>query len=403
MIVNLGLAFAAGLLSFCSTCVLPLVPAYVAYMGGRAAADSGQPTAAQQARVLGNAALFVLGFSTAFTALGASAGLLGGHIDLRGYRPLLLQVAGAALVVMGIALLGLWRIPWVMRERRFDIAHRLPRAPWASYVVGLAFAIGWTPCVGPILAGILTIAGTVGTAGQGAVLLAAYSAGLGVPFLIAAGVSGLLTRGLARIRGAYAGLNAVAAVFLIGMGLLIFSNRLTQLNSLFPYFDLTRLENLIKPPAALEPADASAAAVRPGQPAPSFTLTDLNGQRTTLAALRGKPVLISFWATWCAPCRDELPLISAAYRAHRDQGLTVLAVNFGNESSEAIARYWSASGLEPAPFLDPAGEVSALYGVTLNTSGLPVSVFVDRQGRVASFFPAALDDVTLPAHLKQIL
>src|SRR5437868_9437892 len=223
MIVDLALAFLAGLLSFASTCVLPLVPAYVAYMG---AASSGTTTTLrQQLRVLRNAALFVGGFATAFVALGASFGLMGA--ELEAYRPLLLQIAGLALVVIGIALLTLGRIPGLMSEKRFDIAHRLPLAPWSSYVIGLAFAIGWTPCVGPILAAILLRAGSSGTAAQGATLLAFYSAGLGLPFLIAAGLSGMLTRLLARVRGVYATLNTVAAVFLIGMGLLIFSNRLT--------------------------------------------------------------------------------------------------------------------------------------------------------------------------------
>ena len=178
MIVDLALAFLAGLLSFASTCVLPLVPAYVTYMGAAAAGTT--MTLRQQLHVLGNAALFVAGFASAFVALGATFGLIGA--DLKAYRPLLLQVAGVALVVIGIALLALGRIPGLMGEKRFDIAHRLPRAPWASYVIGLAFAIGWTPCVGPILAAILLRAGSSGTAAQGALLLAFYSAGLGFHF-----------------------------------------------------------------------------------------------------------------------------------------------------------------------------------------------------------------------------
>src|ERR1700738_3781985 len=150
MIVDLALAFLAGLLSFASTCVLPLVPAYVAYMG--AASTGSATTLRPQLRGLGNAGLFVAGFATAFVALGASFGLIGA--DLKAYRALLLQIAGAALVLIGIALLVLGRIPGLMGEKRFDVAHRLPRAPWASYVIGLAFAIGWTACAWPMLAAI---------------------------------------------------------------------------------------------------------------------------------------------------------------------------------------------------------------------------------------------------------
>src|SRR2546423_4206455 len=283
MILDGALAFLAGLLSFASTCVLPLVPAYVAYMG---ATSAGTPSSVQhQLKVVGNAAVFVAGFSTAFVALGAYFGLLGA--DLRAYRPVLLQVAGVALVLMGITLLAWGRIPGLMRERRFDIAHRLPRAPWASYLIGLAFAIGWTPCVGPILAAILLRAGSAGTATQGAVLLGLYSAGLGLPFLIAAGLSGILTRLLTRIRGAYATLNALAAVFLIGMGVLIFSNRLTLFNDYFPVLAVTTpFDSHFE---SANPTPAPHGTVQVGKPAPDFTLTDLDGTSVSLRQLHGRP------------------------------------------------------------------------------------------------------------------
>lgn len=387
MIVDAALAFLAGLLSFASTCVLPLVPAYVTYMGASAAGT--ESTLGQQLKVLGNASLFVAGFATAFVALGASFGLIGA--DLTAIRPLLLQIAGAALIVIGISLLAFGRIPGLMRERRFDIAHRLPRTPWAAYLIGLAFAIGWTPCVGPILAAILLRAGGSGTAAQGALLLAFYSVGLGVPFLVAAGLSGLLTRLLTRVRGAYAALNAIAAVFLIGMGVLIFANRLTIFNDFFPVvavntpFD-SHFETNLPTPAPHGP-------VQVGKPAPVFTLTDIDGHRVSLAQLTGKPVLISFWATWCTPCRDELPIIRDAYLAHRDQGLAVVAIDFGDESAATVRTFWKSMGLEPAPALDPNGQASKAYGVALSSTGLPVSVVVARDGTVSSYenFPLTKD------------
>ncbi len=166
-------------------------------MGFEHVVPAHQGRARQQLRVLGNALLFVAGFTTAFVALGATAGLIGA--DLHAFKPILTMLAGIALFVMGVALLG--GLPWLMRERRFDIAHRLPRTAWASYVVGLAFAIGWTPCISPVLTAILIKAADAGTALQGAVLLAAYSAGLGVPFLVAAGLIGTFTRAVARVRG----------------------------------------------------------------------------------------------------------------------------------------------------------------------------------------------------------
>jgi cytochrome c-type biogenesis protein len=397
MILDLALAFLAGLLSFASTCVLPLVPAYIAYMG--AAAAGAETTIGQQLKVLGKAALFVAGFATAFVALGASFGLIGA--DLKAYRPLLLEISGVALVLIGIALLTLGRIPGLMGEKRFDIAHRLPRAPWAAYVIGLAFAIGWTPCVGPILAAILLRAGSTGTAAQGALLLAVYSAGLGLPFLIAAGLSGMLTRLLARVRGAYAVLNAVAAVFLIGMGVLIFSNRLTVFNDFFPVVALrTPFDSHFE---SNNPTPAPHGPVQVGKPAPNFSLKDLDGHAVSLSSLKGKPVLINFWATWCVPCRDELPLIRDEYLAHRADDLSVIAVNFGDESPDTVRKFWTSFKLQPAPFLDPKGSIATAYGVALNNTGLPVSVLVARDGTVSSYEPFPLTKDYLDPALQKIL
>ena len=397
MILDLALAFLAGLLSFASTCVLPLVPAYIAYMG---AAAAGTPsTMSQQLSVVGKAALFVAGFATAFVALGASFGLIGA--DLRAYRPVLLQIAGIALVLIGIALLFWGRIPGLMGEKRLDIAHRLPRTPWAAYVIGLAFAIGWTPCVGPILAAILLRAGSTGTAAQGALLLAVYSAGLGLPFLIAAGISGVLTRLLVRVRGAYAVLNAVAAVFLIGMGVLIFSNRLTLFNDFFPVVAVTTPFD-----AHFEtgnPTPAAHGSVQVGKTAPDFRLTDVDGHQVSLASLRGHPVLVSFWATWCVPCRDELPLIRDEYLAHRNEGLSVVAIDFGNESPDTIKVFWKSMNLQPVPVLDPEGKAADAYGVALSSSGLPVSVLIARDGTVSAYEPFPLTADYLDPALAKIL
>ncbi len=394
----LALAFAAGLLSCASTCVLPLVPAYITYMGGRAAAGANEAALRQQARVLGNALLFVAGFTTVFVLFGATAGLIGA--DLKAYRAVLVKVAGVALVAMGVALLA--GMPWLMRERRLDVAHRLPRAPWASYVVGLAFAAGWTPCVSPVLTAILITAADQATAGQGALLLTAYSLGLGVPFLIAAGLLGPFTRLLARVRGALSAVNGVAAALMVGMGVLVFTNQLTVLNNYFPYL-APPFADLGSQRLSDRGVSSSAVPLKPGTPAPAFTLTDVDGRRVSLADLKGRPVLVSFWATWCSPCREELPLMKAAYLDHRDQGFTLIAVDFGQESTEAIRKFWNELDLQPAPYPDPDARVSTAYGVGLKTTGLPVSVFIARDGTVNVYEPGAVNAELLQARLKEIL
>ena len=401
MVATLALAFAGGLVSCASTCFLPLIPAYITYMGGRAVALPEQTALSQQLHVLGNALLFIAGFATVFVAFGAAAGLIGA--DLIAYRPLLLRVAGVALVVMGVVLLG--GLPWLLRQFRVEVAHRLPRSPWASYVVGLAFAIGWTPCIGPILTAILILAANSATAPKGALLLAAYSAGMGLPLLVAAGLVSQLTRLIRKAYTVTRVVNAVAAVVMIAMGLLIFTNQLTILNSYLPYFAVTpSFENAFQASAAQDQPGIprTGGAIRAGAVAPDFTVTDVDGHQVTLASLRGRPVLLNFWATWCTPCRDELPMITSAYKAHRGQGLVVVAIDF-KETRDAVSQFWKSLHLEPAPYIDADGGVAARYGVGLSTSGLPVSVFVARDGTVSAFAPWALDPTYLDQQLAKIL
>src|SRR6186997_2480934 len=182
--VSIPAALIAGLISFLSPCVLPLVPPYLVYLSGLSLerfADAEPEPAVRRATVFG-AALFVLGFSTVFVALGASASAVGGM--LRFYSDALAKIAGVAIIIMGLHFLGVLRLGFLMQEKR--VALPKPVGLWGAYVMGLAFAFGWTPCIGPILAAILSIAAAEATVTKGAGLLAIYSLGLGIPFLLAA-------------------------------------------------------------------------------------------------------------------------------------------------------------------------------------------------------------------------
>src|SRR3954447_17938283 len=181
--VTIPAALLAGLISFLSPCVLPLVPPYLIYLTGATIehVTNDETTAAAKRAVMIAAAIFVLGFSTVFVALGASASLMGGLI--RAWSAELSIVAGIVIIVMGLHFLGLTRIGLLMREGRLTAPK--PVGLWGAYVMGLAFAFGWTPCIGPILAAILSVAAAEATVTKGAGLLAIYSAGLGSTFRLA--------------------------------------------------------------------------------------------------------------------------------------------------------------------------------------------------------------------------
>jgi cytochrome c-type biogenesis protein len=196
--VTIVAALVAGMLSFLSPCVLPLVPPYLVYLTGTSIerlADAETKPRVRRATIVA-ALLFVLGFSTVFVALGASASAIGAV--LRVYSGELAIVAGIVIIVMGLHFLGLTPIAWLMREKRFDVTK--PVGLWGAYLMGLAFALGWTPCIGPILAAILAVAASEATVAKGAGMLAVYSFGLGVPFLVAAFAVGPFAAFLARFR-----------------------------------------------------------------------------------------------------------------------------------------------------------------------------------------------------------
>ncbi len=223
-----GVAFLAGLVSCVSSCVLPLLPGYVSYLGGTALSNQ----AGARRQLFARAGLFVLGFTSVFVVFGASAGIVGR--SLAPYRTLLQPLGGALLILLGVLMLGIVKLPWLSRTLRFDIAYRLPRGRTTSYLVGLSFGVGWTPCVGPVLGVILTLAAASATAWKGALLLAIYSLGLAVPFLLLAFALEWARRGLRTLGSLYPVVSAFSGLALIGVGLLIFTDNLTLLYRYVP-------------------------------------------------------------------------------------------------------------------------------------------------------------------------
>jgi cytochrome c-type biogenesis protein len=202
-------AVVAGVISFTSPCCLPLVPGYLSYISALPTSELGPVQS--RTLTLRAAALFVAGFTLVFTLLGTLVALLG-SVLLRDL-PLIVRLAGVGIIVLGLTMSGLLRIPILYRERRFAL-HRLPAGPRAAFGVGMAFAAGWTPCIGPVLASILAAAATTQTAAWGALLLALYSIGLGLPFIA-------LALGLDRARGSLAWLRRHGRAIEVTGGLLL--------------------------------------------------------------------------------------------------------------------------------------------------------------------------------------
>lgn len=226
--VSILAALVAGIISFLSPCVLPLVPPYLVYLTGATIEHvaTGEPRRASRRAVMIAALMFVLGFSTVFVALGASASIVGSLI--RTWSAELSIVAGIIIIIMGLHFLGITRIGLLMREGRLGMSK--PVGFWGAYVMGLAFAFGWTPCIGPILAAILAVAASEATVTKGAGLLAVYSAGLGIPFLIAAFAVERFSALFQRFRGQLLNVERAMGALMILTGIAFLTGAVTHVS-----------------------------------------------------------------------------------------------------------------------------------------------------------------------------
>lgn len=228
--IGIPVAFAAGLLSFLSPCVLPLIPTYAGIVTGMSLSELGSssPEARRRARraTMTNGLLFVAGFSLVFIALGASATLLGGL--LMDYRVWIARVGGVILAILGLHLLGVLKLPFADRTVRLDLAER-PAGRVGTLLIGIAFGAGWTPCIGPALAGILTLSATTASLGEGVVLLAVYSLGLAIPFLVATAALDRFMVGSSRLRRWLPRLQQASGVLILLVAVILLTDSMTRL------------------------------------------------------------------------------------------------------------------------------------------------------------------------------
>jgi cytochrome c-type biogenesis protein len=233
--LSIPIAFAAGIVSFLSPCVLPLIPGYISMLSGESIevlrADA---TGALVRRIFANSVAFVVGFSVVFIALGASATAVGKF--LLAQRTTFNIVAGIIIIIFGLHLTGLVKIPFLYRDKRID-AGAPKRGAAGSFLLGFAFAFGWTPCIGPILTGILAVAATRDTVFQGMFLLAVYSAGLAIPFLLTGLGLGQFLKFYGRFRKHLQAVEVASGVLLIGLGALMALNKFTILSGYLTFLN----------------------------------------------------------------------------------------------------------------------------------------------------------------------
>jgi cytochrome c-type biogenesis protein len=390
-LVTIGISFAAGILSFLSPCVLPLVPGYISLISGVSVDRLKEGTSSRRAVIL-NSLAFNAGLSVIFLILGTTAGLVGAAITS---NPWVRIIGGIVIIAFGLQLIGLLKISTLYKDTRF-FSQDKPKGMFGSLTLGMAFAAGWTPCIGPILGGIIGLAATSGGWRSGFVLSAFYSAGLAVPFLL----TGL---GINKFLGFYSGfrkhlhkVEVVSGVVLILVGILVMTGQSTLLASSALMSKLPNLEGYLKLKPVEQPSPKASAASY--ETAPDVEFQTLAGKPFRLSELHGQVVLLNFWATYCIPCREEIPALNSLQHDLQAQGLKVVGASL-DDSADGVNSYQKDVAKFDYEVLLGGSEAK----VKFEQSVLPTTYLIDRQGRIRQKIIGARDRATWEAAVKPLL
>ena len=391
--ITVGIAFLAGLASFLSPCVLPLVPGYISLISGISVEQmkQGESSSSMRSWVIFNSLAFNAGLSLIFISLGAAAGLIGSTILS---NPWLRIIGGVVIIAFGLQMLGWLKLKLLYKDTR-HFSERKPKGPLGSLLLGSAFAAGWTPCIGPILGGIIGLAATSGGWKSGLFLSSFYAAGLALPFLITGLALNQFLVFYSKFRRHLHKVEIASGVMLILIGSTIASGYATRLASTRLASVLPNLESRIKvnPTEMSLPSDNSCFTT-----APDIELSALDGKKLSLKSFRGQVVLLNFWATWCVPCRTEIPELNSLQKDFAASGLSIIGVSW-DDSQEGILQFQHEIPQSYAVVLDGENLQNKFAGIR----SLPFTMVIDRRGRVRQTIIGARDRAGLEAVVKPLL
>jgi cytochrome c-type biogenesis protein len=402
--------FIEGLLSFFSPCVLPLIPVYMGYLsGGTLQKNENGEMTYDRKKVIVNTIFFVIGISMAFFVLGFGISAAGKFFS--GNQLMFARVGGIIIV-----LLGLYQIGFLGTSRLLSGEYRLPipiekmgMSPITALIMGFVISFAWTPCIGPILSSVLILAASTASAGSGFALIGVYTLGYIIPFILVGFFTNSLLRFFSKYKNVVKYTVKIGGAILILMGLLMFTGKMNSITSYLSTIstrnvateatveekDETTVEDETE--EVVEEADETEEASQDTQPevvpAPDFTLVDQYGQTHTLSDYRGKIVFLNFWATWCPPCREEMPYIQELYeeyQAMEDPDVVFLGVAFpdyGSETSiEGITEFMEDNGYTYPVLMDTDASLMLPYYIT----AYPTTFMIDPEGNVLGYIPGGM-------------
>lgn len=429
--INTGVPFLTvflqGLLSFFSPCILPLVPLYISYLaGGTKTVDENGNVRYPRKKVMINTVFFILGIGFAFILLGLGFTAIGHFFS--GYRVWFVRAGGMIMILFGLYQLGV-----LGKAKAIEREHRLPfnmgkwaMSPIMALLLGFTFSFAWTPCVGPVLASVLLMASSSSSAVSGFLLIGVYLIGFVLPFLAVGLFTSTVLGFFKKHQGVIKYTVKVGGILLIFMGIMTITGWMNGLTGYLSSFggggsSVSEEKDSVKKDAGKdekkeekntsnkedskeEKSDAKTV------PAPDFTLTDQSGKTHTLSEYKGKTVFLNFWATWCGPCRQEMPHIQKIYEEYNknEDDLVVLGVanprtdshpKNSDVSEEEIKQFLEDNGYDYPVAMDTTGDVFSTYGI----SSFPTTFMIDKDGNVFGYVSGSLTEEMIRNIIKQTM
>lgn len=421
--ISFILVFLEGFLSFFSPCIIPLIPIYMGYLAGNTD-DIGEDGSISYNRkkVFFHTIFFVLGISSAFFILGMSFTAIGSFFQSN--QLLFTRLAGILIIILGLFQLGFFELKFLNRDRRFN--YRLSKKktnPLIAFIMGFTFSFAWTPCVGPALSSVLILASSASSSLTGNLLVLLYAIGFIIPFMIL----GLFTTQALNFLDKHQKLLKytvkVGGVILIIMGVMTFTGWMNGISGYLNSFVSTtisdnndnRQENLEEDLGTSdihnnEQIEVDEDSETKDIPIIDFTLIDQYGNEHTLSDYKGKVVFLNFWATWCPPCRKEMPDIQSLYNEYNQNQDDVVFLGVANPRNEnnintrevdkdGIIRFLEENKLDFPVVFDESGEIFSLYGI----SSLPTTFLINKDGNIVGYAPGMLTKDIMKSVIEQTL